>query len=199
MSNIINQGTGAGGAKTNKNGKNYEAQIYNKIFLINNYNFEEKTFTINTKNIYHYLFKEYSDKKIIYLQQKTFNQYLLYKYNISSLRIPDEAYLIIYNTGKIILYINEIKNQNVDGSVELKLWSAPSLQKEYQIYLNNKFNNITIKYTLTVNQFLQKKFEDKKNIKYNILQQILDENYIKVFYGDEEDYYNKLNEFIQNL
>lgn len=196
---IINKGTCAGGSKTNENGKKYEDLLSNDLILQQNFDFEEKKFTNKSKKIYIYLYKKYIDKEIYFMKQKTFSQFLQKEYEIKSLRDPDEIYIIKYNCGKIIFYINEIKNQNVDGSVETKLWSCPSLKKEYELYLCKYFSNLQVIYSLTINQFLQNKFEDEKNIKYKILKQILDDENIKVFYGDNSDYLNNLNEFIQSL
>lgn len=50
-------------------------------------------------------------------------------YNINLFRNPDEAYIIKYNTGKKIIKILEKKEQHIEGSVETKLWSGPSLKR----------------------------------------------------------------------
>ena len=50
-----------------------------------------------------------------------------YKYNISMFRCPDEAYIIEYKNGKIQVKILEKKEQNVEGSVETKLWAGVAL------------------------------------------------------------------------
>lgn len=187
------------GGKKNENGKKFESKLNNELFLINNKEYKEIKFTNKSKKEYYYLFKEYNDKKIYYMKQKAFTQFLDKNYKIKSLRDPDEIYIIIYNDNKIIFYIIEIKNQNVEGSVDQKLWSSPTLKKEYEIYLSKYIGNIEIIYSLTVSKFLQEKFENKKNIKYQILQDILTENNISIFYGDEIDYFIKINKFIENL
>jgi hypothetical protein len=199
MEKIINQGTSAGGSKTNENGKKYEELLSNDLILQQNFDFENKKFINKSKKEYIYLYKKYIDKDIYSMKQKTFSQYLQKEYRIKSLRDPDEIYIIKYNNGKIIFYINEIKNQNVDGSVETKLWSCPSLKKEYELYFSEYFTNLQVIYSLTVSKFLQNKFDDENNKKYQILKQILDNENIKVFYGDDVDYLDKLNHFIQNL
>lgn len=72
------------------------------------------------------------------------------KYNIELFRYPDEAYIIEYNTGKKIIKILEKKNQNVEGSVETKLWSGPSLKREYKLILKD---NLEVHYGFCVNDF----------------------------------------------
>lgn len=76
------------------------------------------------------------------------------------------------------------KEQNVEGSVETKLWSSPSLKREYELILGDNFN---IEYSLCLNIFLTNKFKysDKK---FEILKKILDENNIFI----------KINDWINN-
>ena len=97
--------------------------------------------------------------------------------------------IIEYNDDNYDIKILEKKEQHVDGSVETKLWSGPSLKREYELVLGDKFN---VYYSFCVNSFLQKKLlsEDKK---YIILNKILNENNILVFFGDDNDYFDKIN------
>jgi hypothetical protein len=117
-----------------------------------------------------------------------------FKYDIDIFRCPDEAYIIEYKSGKIDIKILEKKEQNMDGSVETKLWAGISLKREYEIVLGEKFN---IYYCFCVNNFLKNKFisEDKK---YIILNKIFIENNINVLYGDDENYFDLLNKWINN-
>ena len=118
-----------------------------------------------------YLLKILSDKKIIFLTQNGLKIYMKEFYNIDLFRYPDEAYLIEYNNGKKIIKILEIKEQNVEGSVETKLWSAPALKREYELVLGEDFE---VQYAFAVNKFLQDKFTSKL-LKYIILNKILEE------------------------
>lgn len=116
------------------------------------------------------------------------------KYNIELFRYPDEAYIIEYNTGLIIIKILEKKTQNVKGSVETKLWSGPSLKREYELVLGNKFN---IHYGYCVNNFLKKKFTSN-SIKYTTLNKILTEHNISVLFGNDDNYYELLDKWIND-
>ena len=87
------------------------------------------------------------------------------KYNIDLFRCPDEAFIIEYNSGKKVIYILEKKEQNVEGSVETKLWSGPSLKREYELVLGEDFE---VFYGFCVSKFLQNKLMSK-NPKYTIL------------------------------
>jgi hypothetical protein len=90
--------------------------------------------------------------------------------------------------------IIEKKEQCVQGSVETKLWSGPALKREYELVLGPEFK---VEYAFCVNDFLKNKlFSNEK--KYQILQTILKENNIDIFCGDQEDYFQKINKWIEN-
>jgi hypothetical protein len=75
------------------------------------------------------------------------------KYNIDLFRCSDEAYIIKYENGRKVIKILEKKNQNVEGSVETKLWAGPSLKREYELVLGEGFE---VFYGFCVNNFFQK-------------------------------------------
>jgi len=116
------------------------------------------------------------------------------KYNIDIFRCPDEAYIIEYNSGKTVIKILEKKEQNMEGSVETKLWSGPSLKREYELLFDNKFE---VYYGFCVNDFLKKKIvsTDKK---YTILNKILNEHNISVLFGDDANYFESVNEWLNS-
>ncbi len=192
---IINNGTGAGGSNTNYYGKIFEEKTNNESKLLEQ-EYIKKSFLNNSKNIYdYYLEKEFEDKIIIFVLQYGLKKYIKNKYNIDLFRCPDEAYIIEYKNGNKIIKILEKKEQNVNGSVETKLWSCPSLKQEYELVLLE--NNVKIEYYLCVNNFLKNKLisNDKK---YMILNIILNENDIKVLFGEDENYFILLNNWINN-
>jgi len=192
---IINNGTGAGGSNTNYYGKIFEEKTNNESKLLEQ-GYIKKSFLNNSKKIYdYYLEKEFEDKIIIFVLQYGLKKYIKNKYNIDLFRCPDEAYIIEYKNGNKIIKILEKKEQNVNGSVETKLWSCPSLKREYELVLLE--NNVKIEYYLCVNNFLKNKLisNDKK---YMILNIILNENDIKVLFGEDENYFILLNNWINN-
>lgn len=151
---IINKGTGAGGANTNYYGKKFEEKTNNQTRLLNN-GYIKNSFTKKPKKVYdYYLSKTFEDKTIIFVLQNGLKMYMKNKYNIELFRYPDEAYIIEYNTGKKVIKILEKKEQNVEGSVETKLWSGPSLKREYELVLGNDFE---VYYGFCVSEFLKKK------------------------------------------
>jgi len=78
----------------------------------------------------------------------------------------------------------------VEGSVENKLWTGPSFKREYELVLGDSFK---IHYGFCVNEFLKKKLISN-NKKYTIL----NENNIVVLFGDDENYFETLDNWFNN-
>ena len=187
---IINKGTGAGGAKTNLYGKKFEEKTNNEKRLLENEFIYNKL--ANTQKKHNYLSKTFEDKTIIFLLQSNLKKYMKTEYNIQLFRCPDEAYIIKYNNGKTVIKILEKKEQYVEGSVETKLWSGPSLKREYELVLGEDFQ---VCYGFCLNNFLKMKLLSSKK-KYTILKSILNENNIKVLFGDDENYFETLDTWV---
>jgi hypothetical protein len=129
----------------------------------------------------------------VFAQQFGLKTYVRQKYNIELFRCPDEAYIIKYNNSeKIIIKILEKKEQRVEGSVETKLWSGPSLKREYELMLGDNFE---VNYAFCVNDFLKTKLTSTKK-KYTTLNTILNENNIKMLFGDDDNYFETLDKWI---
>jgi hypothetical protein len=193
---IINKGTGAAGANTNYYGKQFEENTNNQQRLLE-MGYEKKYFTQTSKNTqdnYDYLSKTFEDKTVVYVSQEGLKKYCKNKYNIEIIRKPDEAYIIEYTNGVKVIKILEKKEQNVEGSVETKLWAGLALKREYELVLGTEFKVV---YGFCVNKFLQNMFVsgDKK---YMILNQILQENDIAVLFGEDENYFQTLDDWIGN-
>ena len=92
----------------------------------------------------------------------------------------------------------EKKNQNVNGSVDIKLWASPSLKREYKL----TFENFEVQYCLCVSHLLTSliklvgyKIIQKKN-NYKFLVDILNESNINILYGDDNNYFESLDIWI---
>ena len=175
----MNRGTGAGGANTNFTGKGFgkDTDVYEELQTIG---FVDKEHKISESHSIK--FATQRDVKILLKDIDTTTEIF---------RIPDEAYLI-NKDGNLTLKILEKKNQNYAGSVETKLWACPSLKREMQIVCGN---NIKVEYAFCLSPYLKKQMLSNKP-KYNILMQILKKNNIDVFYGLDDDYFDKLQEWI---
>ena len=190
----INKGNGAGGANTNYFGKKFEDKTNNEFRLLEN-GYIKHNYIKKTKNSYgYYLSKSFEDKTIAFVLQNGLKKYIKNKYNIELFRCPDEAYIIEYNTGKKIIKILEKKEQKVEGSVETKLWSGPSLKREYELVLGPDFE---VFYGFCVSEYLQQKIISSEK-KYTVLNTILNENNIAVLFGDDENYFDTLDNWIYN-
>lgn len=191
---IENRGTGAGGAKTNLYGKKFEKKTDNEERLLEQ-GYEKRVINKNVKSdSNYYLTKEFEDKTISFVVQGGLRLYFKYTYNIDLFRYPDEAYIFEYKDGRKLVKILEKKCQNVDGTMETKLWSCPSLKREYELILGEAFK---VQYGLCVNDFLKRKFiSDKK--KYNLLKIILKEHNIDILFGEDENYFQLFDVWINN-
>ena len=184
-----NKGTGAGGANTNYYGKKFEEKTNNQIRLLE-MGYTKHSFT---KKAY-YLSKTFEDKTIVFVLQNVLKMYMKNKYKIELFRCPDEAYIIEYKSGRKVIKILEKKEQNVEGSVETKLWSGPSLKREYELVLGSEF---VVFYGFCVNGFLKTKLTSTHK-KYTILNTIFNEHDISVLFGDDENYFETLDIWFNN-
>ena len=191
---IINKGTGAGGANTNYYGKKFEEKTNNQQRLLE-MGYAKNSFTKKTKKAYdYYLSNTFEDKKIVFVLQNGLKMYMKNKYNINLFRCPDEAYIIEYTSGRKVIKILEKKEQNVEGSVETKLWSGPSLKREYELVLGEEFE---VFYGFCVSDFLKNKLISNEK-KYTILNTIFNENNIAVLFGDDENYFETFDTWFNN-
>lgn len=193
---ICNRGTGAGGANTNLYGKKFEEKTNNYSRLFENGFTEIKINSTSTSTKNNFLSKTMIDgTRIIFVTQSSLKIYMKQTYNIEIFRHPDEAYIIETPCGKRIIKILEKKEQNGEGSVETKLWSGPSLKREYEIALGNDFE---VHYGYCLSNFLKQKIISA-NKKYIILHTILHESQIKIMFGDDADYFETLDKWIYDF
>jgi hypothetical protein len=186
---LINKGTGAGGANTNYYGKKFEDKTNNEARLLND-GYIKHSFTKKPKKAYdYYLSKTFEDKTIVFVLQNGLKMYMKNKYNLDLFRCPDEVYIIEYTSGRKVIKILEKKEQNVEGSVETKLWSGPSLKREYELVLGAEFE---VFYGFCVSEFLKNKLISNEK-KYTILNTIFNENNIAVLFGDDDTYFEKFD------
>jgi len=191
---IINKGTCAGGANTNYYGKKFEEKTNNQQRLLD-MGYTKNSFTKKPKKKYdYYLLKTFEDKTIAFVLQNGLKIYMKNKYNRDLFRSPDEAYIIEHKNVKKVIIILEKKEQNVEGSVETKLWSGPSLKREYQLALGPEFE---VFYGFCVSEFLKKKLISNEK-KYTILNTIFNETNIAVLFGDDENYFETFDTWFNN-
>jgi hypothetical protein len=147
---------------------------------------------MNTKNYYLMYQTEKCNK--IYVTQENLKVFMKVKFGIYLFRSQDEAYITIPKDGSAIhVKILEKKELGMTGQVEHNLLLGPSYKREYNLILGDKF---IVSYAFCVNSLLKKKIESKEN-KHVILNQILRENEIPVLFGNDWNYFAKLDEWLQ--
>jgi hypothetical protein len=190
---LINKGAGAGGSNTNYYGKKFEEKTNNEKRLLE-MGYTKNSLTKKPKKIYDYLSKTFEDKTVVFVLQNGLKMYMKNKYNIDLFRCPDEAYIIEYTNGRKVIKILEKKEQNVEGSVETKLWSGPSLKREYELVLGSEFE---VFYGFCVSEFLKNKLISTEK-KYTLLNTIFNENNIEVLFGDDKNYFETFDTWFNN-
>jgi hypothetical protein len=196
MSETQNKGTGAGGSTTNHNGFAFENKTDNESRLISN-GFIRKNITGKEKTKYGYYFEKRDAKHTIhFMTQNGLKYYMEYFHQKELFREVDEAYVIRDNlTGTITVKILEKKNQNGSGSVEDKLCLGHHFKfVEYPSCLGEKFQ---VEYAFCISTFL-KKIYNSDHKKWKIIKESNEKNNIPVLFGDDDDYYSKLDEWINS-
>lgn len=186
---IQNKGTGAGGANTNANGKKFEEKTSNEPYLLAN-GYKRVAFS---KNKYDYMLEKTLEdgRKIMFFTQTGLKNYCNPKFGTQLFRKPDEAYLI-QKGDSYTLKILEKKDQNGPGSVDTKLLAGPGFIAEYKYLLGPKFQ---VEYAFCVSSFLQNKYQTESP-EAKSLRQYLQEHNIPLLFGDAEDYFMKLNQWL---
>lgn len=190
----INKGTGAGGKNTTLHGGKYEKLTCIEDKLIKN-GFEKKFFCKMNKLDKYYYEKIINGNTLIYVTQSGLKTFMEEFYNLSAIRKPDEAFIIIDKNKKVTIKILEKKYQKVQGSVDTKLWAGHGIKREYELYYKEQFK---IEYAFSLSKMLENNM--KSNIdKWVLLNKILAEDNIMVFYSSDDEYYNKVFDWGFNL
>jgi hypothetical protein len=181
---VVNRGTGAGGANTNKNGHSYEEFTDLKT----NY----KTCDFNkSEHVYEVVFEGY-DRTFVKVNKSELHTYMK-KHGEKNIELqpapgclkPDEAYIDRENKIAIII---EKKFQQGTGSVDEKIQTGHFKKLHYQ----ELFPNFKIYYIYCLSDWF------KKN-KYNSTLNYLKQNDIPIFWGSSETYKADMIEFINSL
>lgn len=192
---IINKGTGAGGSNTNLSGIAFENKTDNENRLLFD-GFVRKTIPGKEKTKYgYYLEKIYNNNQTIhFVKQNGLKFYMSYFHQKELFREVDEAYIFIDNSSSTItLKVLEKKNQNGGGSVEDKLCLGHHFQNiEYPSCLGENFK---VKYAFCISTFLKNLYLSE-HIKWKIIRTQNEKNKISVLFGDADDYFIKLDNWI---
>jgi hypothetical protein len=189
--NEINKGTGAGGSNTNHNGLAFETKTDNQIRLISN-GFVRKVFTGKEKTKFGYYLEKMDDKHTIHFVKCYMSQF----HQKELFREVDEAYIVTDNiTQTITVKILEKKNQNRSGSVEDKLCLGHHFKfVEFPSCLGDSFK---VEYAFCISKYLKDQYNSNHK-KWKIIKESNEKYNIPVLFGDDDDYYSKLDEWIDS-
>jgi|UniRef100_A0A6C0DYB4 hypothetical protein len=193
---VLNRGTGAGGANTNHHGKRFEEKTNNRTRLLDQ-GYTRESLRPHPKKETDYCLKRTDPDTGItntFVEQHGLKCIMKADHDKQIFRCPDEAYMKEYPDGRKALFVLEKKEQRVEGSVETKLWSGPSLKREYELVLGPGFN---VFYGFCVSEFLKRRLVSHEK-KYEILHEILGEHNIVVLFGDDDNYFETLDAWISN-
>jgi hypothetical protein len=191
-----NKGTGAGGSKTNHNGIAFENKTDNEFRLISD-GFVRKNIAGKEKMKYGYYLEKIDAKQTIHFVKQNGLKYYMAQFHQKKLfREVDEAYIITDNvTQHITVKILEKKNQNGSGSVEDKLLHGHYFKfVEYPSCLGENFK---VEYAFCISTFLKKQYISSHK-KWEIYRESNEKYNIPVFYGDDENYFETLNTWLNS-
>lgn len=81
--------------------------------------------------------------------------------------------------------------------MEEKLKTGHFHKREYEKILNiNEKYNFNVTYAFCISKYLQDKFESNQ-IKYKNIRELMNEDNIKIFYGDDNKYFDILFDWIK--
>ena len=183
QSQVINRGTGAGGANTNVNGLSYEEKTdLSTLYIECIQEKKEKARTIK--------FAGY-DKSLINVNKSALHKYMTkigeknsHLQPAAGCKEPDEAYV---DNSKKSVYIIEKKFQQTPGSVDEKLQTGPFKKRHY----GKLFPNYHIHYIYCLADWFKRE-------EYESVLEYLDESDIPIFWGNELNYKQKIIDFICN-
>ena len=176
---IKTKGKGAGGANTNKNGLPYENLTDLSDILIK----------IGNNNKFDIIKFPNSDTEFISCQKKlhkyieSINQKNKDILPAAGCKKPDESYI---KTCDKKIFIIEKKFQQCSGSVDEKIQTGPFKKQHYQTL----FPNYHVEYIYCLSDWFKKGYEAEINY--------LQKNNIPIFWGSDNDYKNKIINFMIN-
>jgi len=183
----VNRGTGAGGGNTNALGLAFEGKTANEQRL------EAAGFVRRGIPGSHGKYAYYLQKgDTVFMMKGGLKLYMRKTFGADIFREPDEAY-IEKRGDRLVLKILEKKNQTMEGSVDTKLLAGPGFLEEYRMSLGEKFD---VEYAFCVSNFLKEKVVSEEP-KWRCLREINKKYGIQVLYGDDADYFEKLDAWIQ--
>ena len=180
---VKNRGTGAGGANTNKNGLPYEA----KVDLSTEFKSIRKS-VINKNQFQHIQFNSNENEYVVVKKSKLHSYMDVIGEKVKTIKIiagckePDEAYIHLDTKN---IFIIEKKFQQTSGSVDEKIQTFNIKKRHY----SKLFPNYKVHYVYCLSDWFKK--DD-----YADVVDMMNEDKIPVFWGDDSDYKSKIIQYI---
>lgn len=182
----------SGGKQTNINGLSFEKYTCNYNNLRQD-GFVEKSINSSCKNSF-YLMKNIGSKTVYYTTKIGLKHLIKEKFNKDIFKQPDEAYLVHDSLSqKYKLYIIEKKFQNVSGSVDEKLLACDGIRQMYRLAFANIDTVVSVEYIFCLSDYFKNLFENDPSDKYKLIKYIIESYGVKILYGHDTDYFNKLS------
>jgi hypothetical protein len=176
---MTNRGSGAGGAKTTKNGSQFEDAMDSEPHLLK---MGFSKIQIGDKSANTGLTKQVGKKTVYFFKQRKFNYFISQEYGKDVCRQPDESFVVVEDKKKTKIFIVEKKNQNTTGTVEDKLGASDFMRMCYEDGLGTDFE---VEYALCLSSWFKTRFKSQK---YMVLQKWFEKHNIKYFFGEDESY-----------
>ncbi len=167
----------------NANGQKFEIKTDNTKYLVSYFRF-----TLCGNGIYMCKFREYTVTFLCKYDFKRHMESLGFYYS----RLPDEAYIISQPNHRPKLVIIEKKSQSTGGSADNAIWAGVGIKLDYQKMFGKEYD---IYYIFVLNSFLYSNVISCKN-KYIHIKDILEENEIRIFNGDDAEYFIYINNML---
>lgn len=128
----------------------------------------------------------------VYVSKEAFKPFFQDRYGIMPYRSPYEAYVTYSNDPeqKTVVKLLEKKQGGGNGALEPKLWTSISWKKEYEITLGEAF---CVDYAICLDSDLEVQFKNLNIRKFTVVNTLLNENHIPLFFGEQADYLKQLN------
>ena len=185
-----NRGTGAGGAKTTKNGNTFELLSAHAAAL-HHHAFVPITF-VHADRTYAGLRRTIAGGHITMVHQYAALAYMKNTFGIDIEYRPDELYIVDTGTGQYGFKVLEKKAQHTTGSVIDKLEIGYTRREIYRRILGSRFR---VYFAWCLNDFLKTEML-KPSPKHVHFRDILAEQDIPVMYGCDSTYPAQLHRWI---
>lgn len=127
----------------------------------------------------------------VFLSRDAFKPFFQDVYGVMPYRSPCEAYLTISDNAEQQTVVRLLEKKHTGhGTLEPKLWTSISWKKEYEIALGGAFH---VEYAICLDGELEVQFKNLNIRKFTVVNTLLNENNIPLFFGEHPEYLKQVN------